>query len=119
MNNIFSSLPSDLKHEVFDELLQAGQSGNARTLRIERIVSKGHTSPETGWYDQEEHEWVLVLEGAGTILFAKGNQQVTLRKGDYLYIPAHAKHKVVWTEPEELTVWLAVHYSVEDITACE
>lgn len=112
-------MPSDLKHEVFDELLQAGQSGNARTLRIERIVSKGHTSPETGWYDQEEHEWVLVLEGAGTILFAKGNQQVTLRKGDYLYIPAHAKHKVVWTEPEELTVWLAVHYSVEDITACE
>ncbi|MDU9048668.1 MAG: cupin domain-containing protein [Candidatus Electrothrix sp. Rat3] len=119
MNNIFSSLPSDPKHEVFDELLRAGQAGNARTLRIERIVSKGHTSPETGWYDQEENEWVLVLEGAGTILFAEDIQRVTLRKGDYLHIPAHTKHKVVWTEPKELTVWLAVHYSVEDIMAYE
>ncbi|MGB5686902.1 MAG: cupin domain-containing protein, partial [Candidatus Electrothrix sp.] len=119
MNNIFSSLPSDSKHEVFDELLRAGQAGNARNarnLRIERIVSKGHTSPETGWYDQEENEWVLVLEGAGTILFAEDNRRMTLRKGDYLHIPAHTKHRVVWTEPEELTVWLAVHYSVEDIT---
>ncbi len=116
MNNIFSSLPSDPKHEVFDELLRAKKG---QSIRIERIVSKGHTAPETGWCDQEEDEWVLVLEGAGTILFAEGKQQVTLRKGDYLHIPAHAKHKVVWTEPEELTVWLAVHYSVEDITACE
>ncbi|CAK8716891.1 Cupin type-2 domain-containing protein [Candidatus Electrothrix laxa] len=117
--NLFASLPVDVKDEQFDELLQAGQSGNARNLRIERIVSKGHTSPETGWYDQEEDEWVLVLEGAGTILFAEDNRRMTLRKGDYLHIPAHTKHKVIWTEPEELTVWLAVHYSVEDITACE
>ena len=116
MNNIFSSLSSDLKHEVFDELLRAE---NARTLRIERIVSKGHTSPETGWYDQKENEWVLVLEGAGTILFAEDNQRVTLRKGDYFHIPAHTKHKVVWTEPKELTIWLAVHYSVEDSTPTE
>ena len=116
MNNIFSSLPSDLNHEFFEELLRAE---NARTLRIERIVSKGHTSPETGWYDQEEHEWVLVLEGTGTLLFAEGDRQVTLRKGDYLHIPAHTKHKVIRTEPEELTIWLAVHYSVEDSTLTE
>ena len=114
--SIFADLPSDLNKEQFDELLRVV---NGQSIRIERIVSKGHTSPETGWYDQEENEWVLVLEGAGTLLFAEGDRQVTLRKGDYLHIPAHAKHKVVWTEPEELTVWLAVHYSVEDITACE
>ena len=114
-NNIFTSLPVpvDLNNEQFDELLRA------ENVRIERIVSKGHTSPETGWYDQEEHEWVLVLEGAGTLLFAEDNRQVTLRKGDYFHIPAHTQHKVIWTEPETLTVWLAVHYSVEDITACE
>lgn len=113
LENIFSGLPNDLEDEQFDELLRK------KKIRIERIVSKGHTSPETGWYDQEENEWVLVLEGAGTILFAEDNRQVTLRKGDHLHIPAHAKHKVVWTEPDELTVWLAVHYSIEDITACE
>jgi cupin 2 domain-containing protein len=105
MKNIFSGLPSDLEEEVFDELLRA------ENIRIERIVSQGHTSPETGWYDQEDNEWVLMLEGAGTILFAENEQQVILRKGDYLHIPAHARHKVVWTEPEKLTVWLAVHYT--------
>ena len=113
LKNIFADLPADLQNEQVDELLRT------KNFRIERIVSKDHTSPETGWYDQEENEWVLVLEGAGTILFAENNRQVTLGKGDYLHIPAHAKHKVVWTEPEELTVWLAVHYSVEDISACE
>jgi len=81
-----------------------------KTIRIERIVSKGHTSPASGWYDQEDNEWVLVLEGAGTISFAD-DRQVTLNKGDFLHIPAHEKHKVAWTDPDRLTVWLAVHYS--------
>lgn len=104
MENIFAALPSDPEHEVFDELLRD------KNVRIERIVSKGHTSPETGWYDQEENEWVLVLEGAGTVLFEDDNRRVTLKKGDFVHIPAHAKHKVVWTDPDNRTVWLAVHY---------
>ncbi|MCI5224264.1 MAG: cupin domain-containing protein [Candidatus Electrothrix sp. AR4] len=104
MKNIFAVLPSDPEQESFDELLRDGN------VRIERIVSKGHTSPETGWYDQETNEWVLVLEGSGTILF-KDDQQMTLKKGDYIHIPAHAKHKVVWTDPDEPTFWLAVHYA--------
>jgi cupin 2 domain-containing protein len=102
--NIFKSLPSETTKEVFDVLLQN------KTIRIERIVSKGHTSPASGWYDQEDNEWVLVLEGAGAILFADG-RQVTLNKGDFLHIPAHDKHKVAWTDPNRLTIWLAVHFS--------
>lgn len=102
--NIFASLPVDLQTEAFDELL------HDRNVRIERIVSQGHASPETGWYDEEDNEWVLVLEGAGSILFADG-REVTLQKGDYLHIPAHAKHKVSWTAPDGQTLWLAVHYS--------
>jgi len=102
--NIFSSLPEELDAEFFSELLRG------HNIRIERITSKGHTSPASGWYDQEDNEWVLVLEGAGTILFADG-RQVTLNKGDYLHIPAHEKHKVAWTDPDSLTIWLAVHYS--------
>ena len=106
LGNIFSSSPSTLEaldKEVFDELLR--EDG----IRIERIISQGHTSPETGWYDQQENEWVLVLEGAGTILFEDG-REVTLQKGDHLHIPAHARHKVIWTELDKPTVWLAVHY---------
>ena len=104
ISNIFTSLPAALKTEAFDELLRG------KNIRIERIVSQGHTSPETGWYDQEDNEWVLVLEGAGTVLFDDG-REVTLRKGDYLHIPAHAKHKVSWTAQDKQTIWLAVHYS--------
>ncbi len=104
LSNIFIPLPSGIEQESFGELLRD------KNIRIERIVSKGHTSPASGWYDQEESEWVLVLEGAGTILFADG-RQVRLNKGDFLHIPTHEKHKVVWTDPDRLTIWLAVHYS--------
>lgn len=104
LSNIFIPLPSELEQESFDVLLKN------KNIRIERIVSKGHTSPTSGWHDQKENEWVLVLKGSGTILFEDG-RQVTLNKGDYLHIPAHEKHKVAWTDPDRLTIWLAVHYS--------
>ena len=104
MPNIFSSLPADMKHESFDEILRH------QNIRIERIISKGHASPEQGWYDQEEHEWVVVLEGSGMILFESG-EEFTLTKGDYLNIPSHTKHRVIWTDPGTMTIWLALHYS--------
>ncbi len=105
IENISTSFPSEPSKEVFDVLL------HNQNIRIERIVSKGHTSPASGWYDQEDNEWVLVLEGAGTILFKDG-REVTMQKGDFLHIPAHAKHKVSWTDPDRQTIWLAVHYPV-------
>lgn len=104
MPNIFSSLPTDFKDEIFEELVGAGN------VRIERIISKGHSSPEQGWYDQTENEWVIVLEGAGKILFENGTE-VTLKKGDYVNIPAHSRHKVSWTDPDRPTVWLAIFYT--------
>ena len=33
-------------------------------IRIERIVSRGHTSPPDFWYDQPQAEWVIVLAGS-------------------------------------------------------
>ena len=102
MANIFAQLPAQLERERFDELLRAEH------LRIERIVSQGQTSPE--WYDQIENEWVMVLEGSGTILFEDG-VEIELNKGDYVDIPAHRRHKVIWTDPENLTIWLAIFYS--------
>lgn len=101
MGNLFTFPTASFDQEIFETLLQ--HDG----VRIERILSRGHTSPEHGWYDQDENEWVVVLRGNGTIHFAGGGQ-VTLGEGDYLNIPAHCKHKVVWTDPEEITVWLAV-----------
>jgi cupin 2 domain-containing protein len=103
MGNIFSLLPDKLENELFEELLRH------KNIRIERIVSQGHTSPENGWYDQQENEWFIVLEGSGSILF-EGGDEVNLKKGDYLNIPAHARHKVTRTDPNSITVWLAIHY---------
>ena len=103
MENIFSSMPENTRKEVFEELVQHGN------VRIERIFSKGHTSPDDGWYDQSENEWVIVLQGSGSILFENGSN-VNLKKGDYLNIPSHSKHKITWTDPNNITVWLAVFY---------
>lgn len=103
MKHILDSLPENFDQELIDVLV------SSPNVRIERIVSKGHTSPESGWYDQNEHEWVMVLEGSGTLLFDDGSEAV-LNKGDFITIPAHTRHKVTRTDPDNLTLWLAVFY---------
>ena len=100
---IFDGLPETLPEEIIDVLVQSGQ------VRIERILSQGHCSPESGWYDQAENEWVLVVRGSGRIEFEDG-RQVTLNPGDHVDIPAGCLHRVVGTDPEQITVWLAVFY---------
>ena len=104
MKNIFNSIPDNFENEVFEELL------SAENIRIERIISKGHISPADGWYDQIENEWVVVLQGSGSVLF-ENDSEIVLKKGDYLHIPSHVRHKVSWTDPDNPTVWLAVFYS--------
>lgn len=96
-------MPPDLQKEHLLTILKH------ENVRIERIVSKGHASPEKDWYDQDENEWVIVLEGAATILF-EPDKEIALKAGDYLNIPAHTRHKVTWTRADTETVWLAVFY---------
>jgi len=33
-----------------------------------------------------------------------------LKPGDCLNIPAHKRHRVDWTTPDEPTIWLGVRY---------
>lgn len=103
MANLFEAIPDRLPEEHFEELVRGD------SMTVERIVSRGHTSPETGWYDQPRHEWVLVLKGRGVVAFEDG-EEVSLGPGDHLLIPANRRHRVAWTDPDEATVWLAVHY---------
>jgi cupin 2 domain-containing protein len=102
--NLLDGVPSELPEELFTTILRA------RSFRIERIVSQGHCSGQGFWYDQEEHEWVILLEGSAAIQFECDPEPVQLRPGSYLNIPAHARHRVVCTSPTERTVWLAIHY---------
>ncbi len=77
-------------------------------VRVERIVSRGHSSPPGFWYDQEEHEWVMLLHGEARLLFEGDDEPLVLKSGDHVSIPAHRRHRVEWTSPHEPTVWLAV-----------
>ncbi|KXF83210.1 cupin domain-containing protein [Enterovibrio coralii] len=104
--NLFNPLPNAENSEVFDDIVKRP------FVRIERIVSHGQTSPDEGWYDQDEHEWVMVLEGEAELTFDNG-QMVKLVRGDHIEISAHTKHKVSWTKPNTDTVWLAVFYRDE------
>ena len=103
--NLFDDIPSDLPEELFTTIHKA------RSFRIERIVSQGHGSSPGFWYDQDEHEWVIVLQGSATIRFEGQLEPVKLPTGAYLNIPAHARHRVESTSPTEKTIWLAIHYS--------
>jgi len=93
-----------MNQEYFDHLVKSEH------VCIERIISKGHCSPESGWYEQCRDEWVIVLQGAAIITFENGDQ-IHLQAGDHLNIPALCKHRVSWTEPDRETIWLAVHYT--------
>lgn len=99
--NLFSDIPPVLPEEITAVLFRKEQ------VRIERIVSCGQVSQD--WYDQESDEFVLVLDGEARLLFEKDDRSLVLKKGDYVMIPAHERHRVEWTVPGHTTVWLTVH----------
>jgi cupin 2 domain-containing protein len=103
-SNIYSEIPDDLPHEVFEEILRNG------SLKLERIISKGHKTPNGQWYDQDKDEWVILLKGSAGFLIEGEGETVVMKPGDYIHLPAHLKHRVEWTDSEEETIWLALHY---------
>ena len=103
--NLFDGIPGDLPEELAETILAAG------SFRVERIVSRGHASPEGFWYDQPEHEWVLLVTGAARLRFEGEAEAVELRAGDYLHIAARRRHRVEWTVPGVDTIWVAIHYA--------
>ncbi len=104
VKNLFAGIPATLPEELFEDLLVSDR------FRIERIISRGHRSPDDFWYDQKENEWVLLVAGSAALAFDGRESPVVLAPGDHFNIPAGVKHRVEWTDPEETTVWLAVYY---------
>jgi cupin 2 domain-containing protein len=106
--NLFDDIPSVLPDELTQLLIDRGGTC------IERIVSHGHSSPDGFWYDQEEDEFVLLVTGSAKLRFADNESELfKMQPGDWIHIEAHRKHRVEWTTPEELTIWLAVFYKRE------
>jgi cupin 2 domain-containing protein len=102
--NIFASLPDELAVEQLNELLLSPH------LKIERIVSRGHASPPNFWHDEGWAEWVIVLAGAAELMIAGEAGPRKLHPGDYIHIPPHIRHRVVWTDATQATVWLAIRH---------
>ena len=103
--NLLAGLSPAGRDEIFQEILQ--RPG----VRIERIVSSGQATPTGVWYDQEWDEWVMLLAGSAGLLLEGEDETRLLCPGDYLLLPAHCRHRVVWTDPDLHTVWLAVHFT--------
>jgi len=105
-NNILENIILDKSSEEFMDLI------STKKVRIERIVSNGQTSEENFWYDQDENEFVIVLEGNAVLEIEEEGEikTVELNKNDYINIKAHTKHRVAYTDTSKPTVWLAVFY---------
>jgi len=101
--DLFADIPDHLKEELIETILQTSN------LRIERIVSQGHRSPEGFWYDQSDNELVILLKGNATLRFENQDQPIKMKPGDYIHIEKHVRHRVEWTDPEQETIWLAIH----------
>jgi cupin 2 domain-containing protein len=104
MANLLAIIPPSLPDELIEVVVRAGG------VRIERIVSMAHRTPPGEWYDQDTDEFVLLLRGSAALRFADDSSETRLAPGDWLAIPAHRRHRVEWTDPNEPTIWLAVHY---------
>ena len=104
--NLFAYIPEALENEQFLNLF------SAPGVRIERIVSTGHATPESEWLDQDWTECVALLAGAAAIQIEGEPSVRTLEPGDWLLIPRHTRHRVEWTDSTGATIWLAIHVGV-------
>jgi cupin 2 domain-containing protein len=103
LTNLFADIPDDLPEELIQPIL------STLGVRIERIVSLRHSSPEGFWYDPETPEWVLLVRGAARLIL-EGEEPIDLQPGSFVNILAHKCHRVEWTDPDQPTIWLAIHY---------
>ncbi|HPN37507.1 MAG TPA: cupin domain-containing protein [Melioribacteraceae bacterium] len=106
IKNIYNTDKINLVNEYFEDIIK--QKG----FRLERIISYGHVTPNEYWYDQDEDEFVLLLKGNAKLQFEDGNV-IELSEGDYIIIPKHVKHRVIYTNTQTNTFWLTCYYKNE------
>lgn len=104
MSNLLS-IPARLPGpEEFSEVLVRNDA-----IVLERIISHGHTTPRGEWFDQEEDEWVTLLQGNARLAFSDG-AVLDMQAGDWTLIPAHRRHRVEQTTAEPPCIWIALHF---------
>jgi len=98
--DISKIIPDDA--EVFEKILCRDD------IVIEKIISSGQRTPDKKWLQQDKDEWVILIQGSSELSF-KNERSVTLKSGDYIFIPSNLKHRVERTSSEPVCIWLAVH----------
>ena len=101
VGNLFSDASAPSEGERFETLL------SHKNLVVERIVSSAAVVAHE--YVQAQDEWVLLVAGEAALQVA--GEPVSLKSGDYLFLPAGVPHTVERTSPGAL--WLAVHLHPE------
>lgn len=102
--SMYSRLPAAFKRERFEMLL------STKSVKIERIVSRGQSTPPGRWLKGRKGEWVVLLKGIATLRFKRADRPIRMKPGDYVIIPAGIEHRVERTAAGTPTIWLAVHY---------
>ncbi len=100
-----------MKHNILENLAVSDKEifqtiAKSESVRIERIISNGQMTAEDFWYDQEEYEFVMLIEGKSILRFE--NKTVELKNGDYVLIKPHEKHRVEYTSKP--AVWLCIFF---------
>ncbi len=100
MQNIYDYTQPKEGDELLSELL------SSEKVTINRIVS--NQLENGGWYEQEEDEWLILLEGEA--ILEMDTEEINLKKGDTLFIEAMTLHRVKKTSANAL--WLTIHIAV-------
>ena len=97
--NIFDVKKFDKTKEIV-EILKENEN-----VKIEKIISTGQT---TDWMEQEEEEFVMLIQGEAIIEYE--NKMQELRAGDTVIIKKNEKHRVAYTSKNPCCIWICIFY---------
>jgi len=97
--NLFTKYENIENEEIFETIL------THREVDIKKIISPANFKSEE--FKQNLDEIVFIIDG-----FAKleiENEIIYLKKGENIFIPKNAKHRILDTSKEPLCIWLGVY----------
>jgi gluconokinase len=103
--NVFANAsPARIAEQVTD-LVHGGD------FRLESILSTGQATPAGIWLTQDRPEWVVLCSGGARLRFDGDENPYEIAPGDAWLIPARCRHRVEWTDPDDASIWLALHFA--------
>ena len=66
MGSLFEAIPRELPEKLLETVCSTDP------VETERIVSIQHASPEGFWYDQDQNEFVLIVQGSAGLKLETG-----------------------------------------------